>query len=260
MRRTFAILTLLFLVSLLAGPSIAVQNTPQAPQKPLFRPTGNEASVVGSIRFEGEVPRSFRIDMSADAVCEEMNKPHARTEDLVVTDKALRNAFVYVKSGGQLSDYSFEVPESAVTLTLQKCRYTPHVLGIRAGQPLSVINFDATFHNTHPRPRINDEWNQAQAMGAPPIVKTFSRPEQFIRVKCNQHPWEQVFIGVFAHPFFAVSDQLGNYEIRGLPPGTYKLAVWHERLQEQVVEITVSAGETRKTDFTFGETETQGWR
>jgi hypothetical protein len=56
---------------------------------------------------------------------------------------------------------------------------------------------------------------------------------------------------VFAHPFFAVSDQLGNYEIRGLPPGTYKLVAWHERLGEQEMEITVRPGENRRIDFTF---------
>ena len=56
---------------------------------------------------------------------------------------------------------------------------------------------------------------------------------------------------VFAHPFFAVSDQLGNYEIRGLPAGTYKLVAWHERLGEQEMEITVVPNESRKIDFTF---------
>jgi hypothetical protein len=60
---------------------------------------------------------------------------------------------------------------------------------------------------------------------------------------------------VFAHPFFAVSDQLGNYEIRGLPAGTYKLVAWHEKLGEQELEITVVPGESRKIDFTFEVTE-----
>jgi hypothetical protein len=54
-----------------------------------------------------------------------------------------------------------------------------------------------------------------------------------------------------AHPFFAVSDESGRFEIRGLPPGTYKLVVWHERLGEQELEITVTPGETRNADFTF---------
>jgi hypothetical protein len=48
-----------------------------------------------------------------------------------------------------------------------------------------------------------------------------------------------------------VSDESGRFEIRGLPPGTYKLVVWHERLGEQELEITVTPGETRNADFTF---------
>lgn len=90
-----------------------------------------------------------------------------------------------------------------------------------------------------------------QAPGAEPFVKPFMRPEQFMRVKCNLHPWESATVGVFAHPYFAVTDQFGNYEIRGLPPGTYKLVVWHRVLGEQEVDTTVSAGENRRLDFTF---------
>ena len=58
---------------------------------------------------------------------------------------------------------------------------------------------------------------------------------------------------MFAHPFFAVSDQLGNYEIRGLPEGSYTLVVWHEKLGEKEIEVNVVAGESRRLDFTFDE-------
>jgi plastocyanin len=189
--------------------------------------------------------------MSADPVCVQLNKPQARLDDLLTTNQALLNAFVYVKSGEPLNAYSFEVPESAVVLGHKDCRFVPRVLGVRAGQRLSIVNNDPTVHNTHPTPRINQEWNMSQAPGGEPFVTTFTRPELFIPVKDNHHPWERAIVGVFAHPFFAVSDQLGNYEIRGLPPGTYKLVVWHEKLGEQEMEVTVSAGESRRIDFTF---------
>ena len=58
-----------------------------------------------------------------------------------------------------------------------------------------------------------------------------------------------------SHPFFAVSDHLGNYEISGLAAGTYKLMVAHEAFSEQELEITLAPGETRRVDFVF-DTET----
>ena len=53
------------------------------------------------------------------------------------------------------------------------------------------------------------------------------------------------------HPFFAVSDEFGRFEIRGVPPGTYTLVVWHERLGEQEIEITVAPNEIRNAEFTY---------
>jgi plastocyanin len=251
MRRTFAILTLLFPVSLFFNSPAAVQNSQETPQKPVYRPAGNEASLIGSILVKGKAPRRLKIDMSADPVCEELNRPHGQTDDILTSDEGLLNVFVYVKSGEPLDAYRFEVPDSEVVLERRKCMFVPHVIGVRAGQRIAFANSDATVHNTHPTPRLNPEWNSSTAMGGAPFVKAFSRPEQFIRVKCNHHPWERAFVGVFAHPFFAVSDHLGNYEIRGLPPGTYKLVAWHEKLGEEEMEITVRPGENRRIDFTF---------
>jgi plastocyanin len=251
MRCICAVLTLFFLLSLFINSPAAIQNPAGTTQKPLYRPNGNEATLVGSIFVDGKVPESPKLDMSADPVCVEINRPQARTDDLLTSNQGLQNAFVYVKDGAALNDYSFAVPASDVSLERRNCRFSPHVAGLRVGQRLSVVNHDPTQHNTHPTPRLNVEWNMTQAVGGEPYIHTFTRPEQFIPVKCNHHPWERAILGVFAHPFFAVSDQLGNYEIRGLPEGSYKLVVWHERLGEKEMEITVARGENRRTDFTF---------
>ena len=246
MRFFLAILTLLFLVPTFGGQ----ENS----QKPLYRPTGKETTLIGSIFYDNEeVPEPKKIDMGADPVCAEMNRPYGRTNDLRVTDGALINAVVYVKSGGLINAYRFEVPETDVALVQKNCQFAPRVVGLRAGQKITITNHDPTVHNVHPTPRINQEWNQSYAPDSPPIWKTFSRPEQFIPVKCNQHPWERAILGVFAHPFFAVSDQFGNYEIRGLPEGAYTLVVWHEKLGEKEIEVNVVAGESRRLDFTFDE-------
>lgn len=221
----------------------------QSPEKPLYNSTGNEATVTGTINVTGTIPKPYRIDMAADPICGQLNlKP--RTDFLIVRDNKLQNAFVYLK-GESLSAYRFPVPDSDVVLVQRNCFYSPHVLGLRVGQQLQIVNADPTLHNVHPTPKLNPEWNQTHPPNVQPMVKTFRRAEVLIPFKDNQHPWERAYVAVMDHPFFAVSDELGRFEIRGLPPGTYTLVVWHERLGEQQLELTVTPGEIRNADFTF---------
>ncbi len=249
MRYRIPLLTFLISISFLVTSQSASQDLAE-PEKPLYRPHGREARLIGSITFNGTSPKARKLDMSADPVCEELD-PKAETEDLQTNQGALLNVFVYVKANDQLQAHRFEVPTSEVVLQRKNCRYVPHLLALRVGQPLSIVNADATHHNTHPTPRLNPEWNQTQPPSAPPFLRKFARAEVLIPFKCNQHPWERAFVAVMDHPFFSISDQFGNYEIGGLPPGTYTLVAWHERLGEQQVELTVGAGETRRSDFTF---------
>ena len=255
MRYPTFVLTLLFLFSLFSvSPALLQdhgQETPARPLKPLYQPTGNEATLTGSIIANGEVPKPKRYDMTADPVCAELGGEHVVVQDLVVNNQRVLDTFVYLKSGEVLDKYRFEAPDSEVVLEHRNCNYSPRVLGIRVGQKLAIVNSDRTIHNTHPLPKYNQEWNMSQAVGSTPFVKSFNRAEQFIPVKDNHHPWERALLGVFDHPFFAVSDEFGNYELRGVPPGKYKLVVWHQRLGQQEMEITIVPGESRKIDFTF---------
>ncbi|MBV9609377.1 MAG: carboxypeptidase regulatory-like domain-containing protein, partial [Acidobacteria bacterium] len=79
----------------------------------------------------------------------------------------------------------------------------------------------------------------------------FARPEVLIPVKCNQHPWMKMFIGVSKSPFFAVTDKNGKYELKGLPPGTYTIAAVQEKLGEKDQQVTVGAKDSKTVDFTF---------
>jgi hypothetical protein len=221
----------------------------EATDKPLYQLTGNEATITGAVNVTGAIPKPLRIDTAADPVCTESN-PQLNTDDWIVHENSVQNAFVYVKSDS-LAKYRFAMPETDAVLVQRNCQMSPHVFGMRAGQKLQVVNADQTQHNVHPTPKNNPEWNQSHPAGAPPITKTFTRPEVLIPVKDNQHPWEKAYVGVMDHPFFAVTDEFGRFEIRGLPPGIYTLVVWHERLGEQQVEIAVAPGEIRNADFTF---------
>lgn len=221
--------------------------------KKSYARTGYEVTLSGTITLTGKRPKPTRIDMAADPSCYDIN-PDPRTEWVVGNKGKLANVFVYVKSE-VLDTYTFEQPTSPAVLEHKGCRYVPHVLGMQLGQPLMIFNRDPTYHNTHPNPRNNPEWNQTQLPGAPPLTKMLELPETFIPFKDNQHPWEKAYVGVFTHPFFAVSDQYGNYRIEGLPAGRYTVVAWHERFGEKTVDITFVSGEARDLSFSFNARE-----
>jgi hypothetical protein len=81
--------------------------------------------------------------MSSDPKCKKANADgQLRFENYVVTDGGLDNVFVYVKDG--LGNYYFDTPAEPAAIDQQGCRYVPHVLGVRAGQPIEITNSDAT--------------------------------------------------------------------------------------------------------------------
>jgi plastocyanin len=225
--------------------------------------TGDVGSVTGAIAYNGAVPAPKKIDTSADPVCGQKN-PNLSTEDTVVTNGKLANVFVYIKdgttaAGKKIGEYAWETPSTAVVLDQSGCHYRPHVLGLMAGQKLSITNSDPTQHNIHPTPKNNPEWNQSQPSGAPAIEKTFKQVEVLIPVKCNQHPWMKAYIGVLKHPFFAVSGEDGSFTIKGVPAGTYTVAAWREggaTGTEKTMQVTVAANGSATADFAFGEAAT----
>jgi len=231
--------------------TIALESPGQEPSsnKKAYVRTGQEATLSGTVTFTGKPPKPVKIEMAADPSCYEYD-PDPKTEWFMVSNKKLANVLVYVASDS-LDNYSFEPPSTAVVLEHKGCRYEPHVLGLQVNQPLMIINSDNTYHNSHPTPKSNAEWNQTQPDGAPPIVKTFARPELLIPFKCNQHPWERAYLSVLSHPFFAVSDTDGNFKIEGLPPGSYQITAWHEKLGEKTAEIILVPGELGNLSFAF---------
>jgi hypothetical protein len=118
-----ALLTLSIFVSLPLNRAVSQD-------KPTYRPTGEEASLVGVIFFAGVPHERRRFDMSADPVCETVN-PEAATEDVMVSDGKLANVFVYARTGDPLDIFQFEVPTAKVNLEHKGCQLVPHVLGIQ---------------------------------------------------------------------------------------------------------------------------------
>jgi plastocyanin len=163
--------------------------------------------------------------------------------------KSLANVFVYVKDG--LGNYMFDTPTEPAQIDQQACRYHPHVFGMMVGQTLEILNSDPTLHNIHALPKGNQEFNTGQPIQGMKTTHVFTKPEVMVPFKCDVHGWMNAYVGVLPHPFFAVSAADGTYTIKGLPPGTYTIEAWHEKLGTKTQSVTIGASESKTADFSF---------
>lgn len=213
--------------------------SPQAPSVPDFQvDPATAGSIHGSVKYSGPKPKKMLIDMSSDPACVAAHKGRAYDESLVVSGKGeLGNAFVYIEKG--LGDRRFAVPSTPVTIDQSGCWFRPRVLGIQVGQTLDVVNSDPVTHNIHPMAVVNHEWIHSQGPGDPPMHRTFSKVEVAIPVKCNIHGWMHADIGVVDSPYFSVTKDDGSFDLPNVPPGTYTVTAWQEKLGTRQATVTV---------------------
>ena len=210
----------------------------------------NAGIIKGKIAFTGRKPARTPIDMSSEPACVEAHHGRPFDESVVVNPNGtLANVFVYIKSG--LEGKTFEPPATPVTIDQKGCWFHPRVMGIEVGQVLHVTNSDPVTHNIHPLAQINREWNHSQGAGDPQLTRKFIKPEVMVPVKCNIHNWMHAFIGVLPHPYFAVTNEQGTFDLPNVPAGNYVLAVWQEKYGTQEQNVTVTPSGSAEVNFTF---------
>ena len=207
--------------------------------------------IKGTIAFEGTAPKNEPIKMNADPVCMKANStPQSQETYMVSSDgKALGNVFVYVKDG--LGNYQYDPPAGTAQIDQKECRYHPHVFGMRVNQPLEIVNSDPTLHNIHAMPKGNSEFNNGQPIQGMKMTHTFDKKEVMVPFKCDVHGWMNAYVGVLDHPYFAVTGDDGKFELKDLPPGTYTIEAWHEKLGPMTQSVTLGQKETKDVTFSF---------
>jgi plastocyanin len=251
--------TLSVAVTACGGGQESSSSSPETAESAAAAPAGGGAgrvdaatagSIMGMVSIDGMAPDNEPIRMNADPVCVQQNSGTQYQETFVVGEgNSLGNVFVYVKDG--LGNYVFDPPTDSVTLDQQGCRYIPHVFGIRVGQELVIVNSDPTLHNVHATPVNNTEFNNGQPIQGMKMTHAFTSPEVMLPFKCDVHGWMNAYVGVMDHPYFAVTAADGKFELPGLPPGTYTIEAWHERLGTTTQSVTIGASETGEANFTF---------
>lgn len=207
-------------------------------------------TIRGVVRWDGPRPKPAVLKTQGDPNCTAIHGdiPLLSDQEVVNDDGGVRFAFVYLENPPVREG---TVPEEAVVLDQLGCVYTPHVLGVRVGQPLDITNSDPTIHNIRSFSRKNKAFNNAQPAGAKKRTKHFKAVEMPIKMKCDFHPWMTAYIFVMDHPFFAVTDKIGTFEIGDVPPGHYTLVSVHEKYGEQRLPVTVTDAMLTGVEFTY---------
>jgi hypothetical protein len=242
------------LVLLLASASACGSQPSEAP--PPQAPAGKKVdaatagSIAGKVTFTGKPPAAEKVRMTSDPGCVQGAGPNPQSDAVLIAgDGSLRNVFVYLKDGLDAS-YTFEAPAAPAVLDQKGCFYTPRVLGVRIGQPIALTNSDPTFHNVHALPKTNREFNTGLNPGTPATRRTFTAAEVMVRFKCDVHGWMAAYVGVVAHPYFAVTGNDGSFKLDGVPPGTYTVEAWHERFGTKTAQVTVGDRQAETVPFT----------
>lgn len=201
--------------------------------------------------LDGTPPAAQVIRMDGDPKClTAAQGEERRTEYIVSNDgKTLANVFVYLKDG--LPQRMYPVPAAPVVLDQQQCRYVPRVLGVQVGQTLQIKNSDPLLHNVSAEGAVNQPMNIGQPLQGITSNRVFTTREVMIPFKCQVHSWMNGYVGVLEHPFFAVTDTNGRFAMPQLPPGTYTIEAWHEKLGTQTQQITIGPKDAKTLDFTF---------
>jgi plastocyanin len=201
-------------------------------------------TLVGTIRASGPVPAPHVIENTTDPhVCGTLH----RLDDLVVSPGGgLADAIVAIEELGASGQRP--ATPGRVVLDNRHCRFVPHVAVITVGSTLEVVNSDPTLHTVHLYGPV--EINLALPLQGMRIARRLDRPGLFV-VKCDVHGWMQAFVRVDPHPYHAVTDQAGRFQIAGIPPGAYTLGVWHEKLGTRTRRVEIGAGATVQVEVTY---------
>lgn len=203
----------------------------------------DDGSITGTVKYGGTAPKPKSIEITKDKeVCG--LKPHFEEDLMVGSDGGIANAVVYI------ADAKAAPKPETLDFDQKGCDYVPHVLAFPAGSTIKIKNDDGILHNIHTYSTANPSINIAQPKFKKVVDVTVEKPE-LIKVTCDAHGWMHGWWFSSANPYFAVTDDKGNFTIKDVPPGDYTVTIWQEKLGKQEQKVSVKAGAPTKLDVTM---------
>lgn len=199
-------------------------------------------SIKGAVRFVGPAVQQKKVGVTIDQyICGK----ETVAEDLVLSpEKGIRNAVVSLQTPPPGAKW--EGPLPPVKMDQKQCMFVPRVVIVPVGGTVEFLNSDRLLHNLRSVSKENPIFNRAQPHGRT-IPVTFTKPE-ILRVDCDLHSWMRAWVVVADHPFYAITNDQGEFTLNNVPPGKYTLRVWQEALGTVTTEVVV--GDKGSTDVT----------
>jgi plastocyanin len=200
-------------------------------------------TISGTVKYDGTAPAPRKVEVTKD---KEVCGLHQHFEEDLMVDPSggIANAVVIVKGA------KGDMKPGDVTFDQKGCDYVPHVLAFEAGSTVNIVNSDGILHNIHTYSEKNPSFNMAQPKFKKVIKQKVDQAE-VIKVTCDAHGWMHGWWVATDTPYFAVTDDKGNYSIAGVPPGDYTVQVWQEKLGTEDQKASVKDGATATTNFSL---------
>ena len=155
------------------------------------------------------------------------------------------DAVVYIEKVG---DNKYDAPAEHGIVDQMNLVFIPHVLAVQKGTTVDFPNNDQVRHNVFSPPDCCNQFNLGTYdIGASKPV-TFDKSCE-VPLLCNVHAEMSAYVVVIDNPYFGVTAKDGSFTINNVPPGTYKLKTWHEKLRSEEQEVKVEGGKTVEADF-----------
>ncbi|MFZ0796277.1 MAG: carboxypeptidase-like regulatory domain-containing protein [Terriglobales bacterium] len=199
----------------------------------------NGGTISGMVKWSGPMPHGLDFPITKDPqICDPESKRTADLERLIVGSQGgVANTIVYLKN--IYSGKAMDLPEQRRHLDQKHCRYVPHILLVPQGATLQMQSSDATLHTIHMEGAAT--FNLPFPFTNQITSRTMSTPG-LVHLRCNGgHVWMNAEMMVVPHPYYAVTDESGQFELTDVPPGTYQIVAWHEGWgregKEQVYDV-----------------------
>lgn len=208
----------------------------------------NGGIVSGRIIYDGTPPpaRMLKVDEDTE-VCGSDDRP---SEELLVNNSGgIKNVVLSIEDIESGKQWTF--PEEFV-YDQKKCTFVPRILLIKPKGKGVVLNSDSVGHNFHTISKGIYSINKKIKAGADMKVKEKKiRKPGIIRTKCDIHSWMKGWWFVAKTPYAVLSNENGEFSITDIPPGTYTLKIWHEKLGEREQRVVVKANESTEINVSL---------
>jgi plastocyanin len=229
--------------ALLASSAIAIPAFAQSSYQVVSVPDGGTIS--GVVKWSGERPKPLTLPITKDAAT--CDPEHAGSRDLerleIGADGGVQNTVVYLK--GITAGKAWDLPDSRRYLDQKQCRYVPHITLVAVGKDLSIKSSDPILHTVHMIGAA--DYNLPFPMTDVTLTRTM-RKAGAVDLKCNAgHIWMNGVVMVVPDPYYAVTDEHGEFKISGVPPGEYEIVAWHEGWKVAREDAVLDVGTQTKT-------------